>query len=165
MVEVLASRGHHVTLSEVGDTAVQTLNDHNLVFLGSTCHDADLAKPAKQLLEAIDSSPPFKLAGFVTHATYMPEQSERALKLYERWAGNCIHTFHRVSQEKQVTFLGYFHCQGAASPPIEAFIRNTIITDDDEWETYIEETRKHPTKDDLQRAKAFALDVLDKCGG
>jgi hypothetical protein len=65
-----------------------------------------------------------------------------------------------VSEEKQIAFLGYFHCQGAPSPPIETFIHNTILTDDGQWETYIGEVREHPNKEDLQEAREFARQVL-----
>jgi hypothetical protein len=51
------------------------------------------------------------------------------------------------------------------SPPIETFIHNTIITDDDEWETYIEDVRKHPNEKDLEKAKAFALQILAEYKG
>jgi hypothetical protein len=68
-----------------------------------------------------------------------------------------------VSEEKQIAFLGFFHCQGVPSLPIEAFIRNTIVTDENEWETYIEEVRKHPNEEDLQRAREFAQQILGRC--
>jgi len=66
-----------------------------------------------------------------------------------------------VSQEKQIAFLGYFHCQGAPSPPIETFIHNTIVTDKEEWESYIREVREHPNKADLQHARECAQRVLE----
>ena len=161
--EEVLSQGHKVHLKKIAEITSNSLNAYDLVFLGSACHDADLAKPIKQILEGIASLPPFKLAGFVTHATQMPEDGERARELYERWAGNCIRTFHQVSEEKQIAFLGYFHCQGVPSPPIEAFIHNTIVTDKDEWEMYIEEVRKHPNEEDLQKAREFARQVLARC--
>ena len=140
----------------------EDLHDFDLIYLGSACDDTDLAKPVKRLLEDVGTSPAFKLAGFVTHATQMPEDGERGQELYEEWAGNCIRTFHRVSEEKQIPFLGYFHCQGAPSPPIKAFIRNTIVTEKDEWEAYIKGVRVHPNEDDLQKAREFARQVLDR---
>ena len=93
----------------------------------------------------------------------MPEDGERGKELYEKWAGNCIRTFRRVSEEKQIPFLGYFHCQGAPSPPIEAFIHNTIITMEQEWASYIAGVQEHPDKADLQQAREFAGRVLDAC--
>jgi flavodoxin I len=140
--EAVSSRGHEGDLREIGEVTAESLNEYDLVYLGSACHDTDLAKPVKRLLEEIGGLPPFKLAGFATHA------------------GNCIRTFHRVSEEKQIAFLGYFHCQGAPSPPIETFIHNTILTDDGQWETYIGEVREHPNKEDLQEAREFARQVL-----
>jgi len=158
----VSSQGHQVHLKRVAEIK-SDLNAYDLVFLGSACHDAGLAKPAERLLAGIGKSPSLKLAGFVTHATQMAEEGARARELYERWAGNCIRTFHQVSEEEQIAFLGYFHCQGAPSPPIEAFIHNTIVTDKDEWQMYIEEVKKHPTVQDLQDARTFAQHILTKC--
>ena len=161
--EAVLSQGHKAILKQVDEITAESLNDYDLVFLGSTCHDTDLAKPAKQLLEQIGDSSPFRLAGFVTHATHIPERSERARELFETWAGNCVRTFERMSEEKHIAFLGYFHCQGAPSLPIEAFIHNTIITNDDEWAAYSADVRGHPDKADLKKAKEFAQQVLNKC--
>jgi hypothetical protein len=163
----VADRGHEVELKEVGEVAVEGLNDYDLVFLGAACHDSDLAQPAKQFLNAIASAsaiadaPSFKLAGFVTHATRMPEQGERWQALYERWAGACLPTFQRTCEQKQIPLLGFFHCQGAPSAPIEAFIHNTIVTDEREWAVYSAEARTHPDSDDLANARAFARQTLN----
>lgn len=154
------SQGHKVHLKRIAEITPDTLNDYDLVFLGSACHDADLAKPVKRVLEGIASSPPFKLAGFVTHAAYTPEGGEREREVYKEWAARCDLPFHKTSREKQIEFLGYFHCQGAPSSPIEIFIHNTIVTDEDEWEAYIEEVRKHPGEEDLHKARDFARQVL-----
>jgi hypothetical protein len=79
----VSSRGHEVTLSEIGEVTAESLDDCALVYLGSTCHDTDLASPVKRLLEDVGESPSFKLAGFCTHATRMPEDGERERELYE----------------------------------------------------------------------------------
>ena len=161
--EAVSSQGNEAALREVSEVTAASMNSYGLVFLGSTCYSADLADPVKRLLEEVGASPSFKLAGFVTHATQMPDEGEQASELYERWAGNCIRTFHRVSADKGIAFLGYFHCQGAPSPPIEAFIHSRILTDEDEWAAYIAGVRGHPDDVDLEKARAFALQVLDAC--
>ena len=69
-----------------------------------------------------------------------------------------------MGQKEEIDFLGYFSCQGAPSPPIEQFINNTIVTDEGEWEVYIEEVRKHPNNEDLQKARRVALEILEEYG-
>jgi flavodoxin len=161
--EEALSQGYEVDLKKIAEITSNSLDAYDLVFLGSACHDTDLAKPVKRVLEGIASSPPFKLAGFVTHATYTPEGGTREREVYEEWAGRCVVSFNRTSQEKGIDFLGYFHCQGAPSSPIEEFIHNTIVTNDAEWEMYIEQVRKHPNTEDLQNAREFARQVLATC--
>jgi len=161
--EEVLSKGHEVHLKKVNEITADSLDAYELVFLGSACHSSDLARPVKRILEGIAKLPRFKLAGFATHATYTPEGGRREQELYERWASTCVKSFEKASEEKQIDFLGYFGCQGAPSPPIEEFIRNTIIIDEEEWRAYIAEVRKHPTEKDLQKAREFAQEVLAKC--
>jgi flavodoxin len=161
--EEVASQGHEVHLREIGEITSADLNAYDLVLVGSACHDTDLARPAKGILYGITNAPSFKLAGFVTHATLMPEGGKREKEFYERWAANCARSFLQSSQDRQIDFLGFFSCRGAPSPAIEEFIHDTIITDKDEWEAYIEELRQHPDEQDLLDAKNFASQVLAKC--
>lgn len=158
--EEVLSQGHEVHLKRIAEITSEEFDVYDLVFLGSACHDADLAKPVKMILEAIAKSPSFKLAGFVTHATSTPKDGERERELYEQWAGGCAESFERTSQEKEIVLLGYFSCQGAPSQPIEAFIHSVIIPDEDEWEAYVTEVRKHPNEEDLEQAREFARAVL-----
>jgi flavodoxin I len=161
--EELESQGCEVHLRGIREITPDILAAYDLVFVGSACHDAGLAQPVKMFLDQIPSSPAFKLAGFATHASNTPEGGERQRELHERWASGCERSFRHVSQEKGITFLGYFGCQGAPSPPIEWFIHNTIVTNEDEWAAYIHEARKHPDEDDLRRAKEFAQEALAQC--
>jgi flavodoxin I len=84
--EAVPSKDHEVHLKEIGEITSDGLTAYDLVFLGSACHDSDLAKPVKRVLEGIPSSPSFKLAGFATHAAYTPEGGEREREVYEAWA-------------------------------------------------------------------------------
>lgn len=141
---------------------LESLNDIDLLFVGGPCHDSDLARPLKGFLEKLTESPRFKLAGFFTHATSMPDGDIRNAELYARWAGRCHLTFEDTCRHKDIEFLGYFHCQGKASSAIECFIRQEIITDDDEWNEYLPRLRKHPDSDDVENAKKFVQGILDK---
>lgn len=158
--EEATAGGHEVCVKVVGKVGENQMDDYDILFVGSTCHSSDLAAPVKQFLSRIPDGAKFKLAGFVTHSTVMPERDARQKELYERWAGKCPITFDTAAKEKGVDFLGFFHCQGAPSPPIEEFIRQSVIPNDEEWEEYIAEARKHPTSEDVDDARVFARDVL-----
>ena len=156
----VSSKNHESTLKKLKKVKIEELEDYNLVFIGSPCHDSDLAKPALRFLKKIPDSPKYAIAGFYTHSTFLPEGDERIKKLSEKWSGKCIATFEDVKKEKNANFKGYFRCQGIPSPPIEQFIHNTIIKDDEEWATFIEEVKKHPNENDIENAKKFAQDIL-----
>ena len=156
------SNGHQVHLKKVSEVTAGSLSNYDLVFLGSACHAADLATPAKGLLDAIPNSPRFKLAGFFTHSTYTSGGGTNENIMFKRWASKCVTSFQEVHREKQIDFKGYYNCQGAPSPPIQDFIRKEIVTAPDEWDEYIKEVMKHPTSGDLQKAKEFAREILQE---
>ena len=155
-----ASKEHEAHLKKVKDVTAGILNDYDLVFLGSACHSADLAVPVKGILNALSNSPKFRLAGFFTHSTWTPESDGSARTLFNRWASKCIVSFEKISKEKQIDFRGYFNCQGVPSPPIQEFIRREIVKSDSDFEAYLEEAKKHPSSEDLEKAKEFARKVL-----
>jgi hypothetical protein len=155
--EAVSAAGREVALQAIGgadprDITPGTLNAYDLVFLGAACHDADLARPVKELLAAIGDEPNFKIAGFVTHASYTPEGGARERGMHEIWALRWALSFRQAAEEKGFALLGYFGCQGTPSPPIERFIRNTIVKDEAEWHEYIQEVRKHSDEGDLRLA-------------
>ncbi len=137
------------------------LCNYNLLLVGAPCHDSDLARPVKGFLDKLPDSPQFKLVGFFTHATTMPD-SERNKQLFDQWAGRCQSSFEKVCDEKNIDLLGVFHCQGKASEPIEHFIHQEIIKDEEEWNQYLSDLRTHPTHNDVENAKNYALELLDK---
>jgi flavodoxin I len=146
------SKEHDAHLMRIDEVQVSILNDYDVVFLGSACHSTDLAIPAKNILAGLPHSPKFKLAGFFTHAANSAG--------FTRWASKCSESFERVSKEKNIHFKGYYNCQGAPSAPLQEFIRKEIVTSPDAWEEYIEEVMKHPSSEDLQKAKKFAREIL-----
>lgn len=162
--EEITAQNHEVDIERIENVKPESLKEYDLVFIGSACHHADVAAPVKALLKGISPSPPFKMAGFVTHATKMAEGRERNKELYQRWAGKCLKTFTEVSNEKNLEFLGYFHCKGIPNPPIADFIHQEIILDEEEWEEYKEEIKTHPDEKDLLLAKEFVKEVLLKFG-
>ena len=155
-----ASREHEAHLKRVKNISAETLNNYDLVFLGSACHSADLAAPVKKLLKELPESPKFKLAGFFTHSVWTAEQNDHGQAIFDKWASKCIDSFESISKEKQIDFKGYYHCQGSPNLRIQVFIHCAIIRSHDEWEAYIQEARKHPSQADLEKASNFARKII-----
>jgi len=149
-------------LSELKNFTAEKLNNYDLAFIGSPCHDSDIAKPIKQLLENIQESPKFKLACFVTHSCNPPEMGDRFARLFNEWVGKCSNTLDEVVSSKNIDFKGFFRCQGAATPAIENFIHTEILPDKEEFQKFVTESRKHPDKQDIKNAQEFALKIIKR---
>lgn len=141
---------------------LKTINEYDLVFVGAPCHHSDLVKQVQKFLKKLPKGASFKLVGFYTHACMPPETSEEDKVLFERWVGKCQPTFEKIASEKEIDLLGTFRCQAKATPPIEKFIRKQIITDDKKWEEYLPDLRERPKKEDLDKARDFALKILQQ---
>jgi len=161
-IHEISSKNHKPDLRRIKKVKVEELDNYDLVFIGSACHDTDLAKPVLRFLKKIPNSPNYAIAGFFTHSTYLPEGDERRKKLSEEWSGKCSVTFETLKKEKNVNFKGYFRCQGTPTPGIARFIHNSIIKNDEEWAVFIEDLKKHPNEDDIENAKKFAQDILSE---
>ncbi|MFW9908126.1 MAG: flavodoxin family protein [Candidatus Thorarchaeota archaeon] len=160
MKEILSTR-LEVDFHTIRAVDMDALNNYDLLVVGAPCHDSDLAQPAKGFLDKLPESPRFKLVGFFTHATTMPV-NERNRQYYDKWAGRCLSSFESACKDRNIEFLGAFHCQGKASEPIEQFIHREIITDEDEWTAYLSNLRTHPTSADIENAKKYAKEILSK---
>ena len=53
MSEALSAQGHEVRMERVEGITPDLVDGYDLLFLGSACHDADLAQPAKRFLDGI----------------------------------------------------------------------------------------------------------------
>jgi len=157
------STDYEVHLKDMNDISIKDFTEYDLVFLGSACHDADLAHPVLQLFEKTPSTAEFKLAGFVTHASYTLEGGEYEKSMYEQWAGKCSKSFESFAHDNKIKLLGFLNCMGIPSPAIEKFIHDSIVTEEKEWDKYIEEIVKHPNETDIENAKNFAKEILGKC--
>ena len=153
---------HEAQFIKLKDTENMNLEEFDLVFAGTPCHNSDLAIPYQKFLKNIPFQSKFKLAGFLTHACLPPESSEKNKKMFERWVGKCELSFKQLTKERKISFLGFFRCMGAASPPIEMFIHSQIIIDEAEWEEYLPDLRTRPNTIDLDNARQFALNILEQ---
>ena len=157
-----ASEGNEIDLKDLNDISIKAFSNYDLVFLGSACHDSDLTHIVLQFLKTTPKTSDFKLAGFVTHASYTAEKGDYEKEMYDKWAGRCIKSFESFAQDNNISFLGFFNCMGIPSPPIEKFIHDQIVTEEEQWVKYLEIIKKHPDEKDIADAKQFAKEIIEK---
>jgi flavodoxin len=149
-----ASKNHQAELRKIKEVKPEDLSNYDLIFLGGPCQASDLAAPVKRLLNAIPISPKFKAAGFFTHMSPVSEKHNGHEK--------CVASFQNASRDKQIEFEGLYDCQGAPAPRLLEIMRKNVNVSDDEWERNLREMRKHPSTEDIKRAKEFAAKVIAK---
>jgi flavodoxin I len=149
-----ASKKHQAQLKKIKEVKPEDLGNYDFVFLGSPCHSGDLAAPAKKLLAAIPKSPRYKLAAFLTH---MSEVSK------DHGGYNaCIRSLEDFKKDKQVDLKGVYDCQGVPSQQVAELIKKVRNLPAEEFENRMKEARKHPSAEDIQKAKEFVAKVLSK---
>ena len=146
-----ASQSNDSSLIKVEDIEAGSLNDYDLVFIGSPIHAGGLAGPVNELLQALPEAGRFKLAGFVTHAAaaYEKENFEKGMA-----------SFEAISKERNIAYAGAFDCQGRLVPALHEMVKKSRGVSDEEWDAMMAETDKHPSTDDEARAREFAKRVL-----
>jgi flavodoxin I len=148
------SKKNITDLKKAKDVKPEELGQYDLVFLGSPCHMHDLSAPAKKILAAMPNAPKYKLAGFVTHAAVTSEK-------HDNYNG-CFTSFQKACKEKQIGFSGIYDCRGVRAPYIQELVRKSVNVSDAEWDAECKELGKHPSSEDLLKAKEFAKKVLLK---
>ena len=147
------SGAHEADLKTIEEVKPDALGGYDLVFVGSPIHGSGLAFPVKEFLEALPEAAGFKLAGFVTHASFAYEKQG-----FE--AG--VQSFDEISAQKKIAFLGCFDCQGRLSPQLQPMVKEARGMSDDEWAERMATLDQHPDDDDEQNAKAFATETVSK---
>ena len=79
----VSSKNHESTLKKLKKVKIEELEDYDLVFIGSPCHDSDLAKPALRFLKKIPDSPKYAIAGFILTPPFYQKET-KGLKSYLR---------------------------------------------------------------------------------
>ncbi|KFZ26330.1 MAG: flavodoxin [Candidatus Izimaplasma bacterium HR2] len=162
VIHETASINHESTLLPVDKCSIDNLNNYDLLFIGSACHDATLAKPMREFLKSMPNENTFIFAGFYTHSTTLSDGTARNKQLFSDWAGHCEEVFKKTSIDNGIQYIGAYHCQGKASFLIEKFIKYKVINNRKEWKTYKKELRLHPTESELISAKEFTKGIIEK---
>jgi len=147
------SQSNEVDLVKVEEINADKMGGYDLVFIGSPIHAGGLAGPVKELLDALPENPSFKLAAFITHASfaYQPEGFEKGMKALDE-----------ISTSKNITYLGSYDCQGKLAAELQPIVKESQEVSDEEWAKRMAEADQHPDTDDKHKAKEFARDVVVK---
>jgi flavodoxin I len=146
-----ASQSNEASLIKVEDIKAESLNDYDLVFIGSPIHAGGLAGPVNEFLQALPTKARFKIAGFATHASaaYEKENFEKGMA-----------SFEAISKERNIAYVGSFECQGRLVPALHEMVKKSRGVSDEEWDAMMAETDKHPGADDEAKAREFAKRAL-----
>jgi flavodoxin I len=147
------SERHDAELKKVEEVKPDAVRAYDILFVGSPIHANGLAAPVKEFLEAVPDGARFKLAGFVTHASFAYEKAGFEMG---------IQSFDDISKQKHVALLGCFDCEGRLAPELQPIIKQVREASDEEWAERMAELDQHPSADDEQKAKAFARDILSR---
>ena len=131
--------------------AVENLEAHDLSFIGFPIMAFGPAKPAKEFLAAHAAGK--KVALFITHAS--PEDAEPL----EEWLAACREA------ASDADLVGVFNCQGELAESIAALLANS---DDPQIRAFSEgrsETVGQPDETRLEKARAFAREIIEKAEG
>jgi len=153
-IHEVVSAAHDVEMRKVEDTTADRFAASDLVFVGSPIHAGGLAEPVRELLESLPENPCFKLAAFITHASFAYESAG-----FDKG----MQSLDDITKSKGITYLGSYDCQGKLSDELKPMVKQSQDVSDEEWDKRMAEVDQHPNDDDIQKAKDFAKDILAKC--
>jgi flavodoxin len=131
--------------------ATSDLNGYDLAFVGFPVWSSGPAEPARKFLEAHAKGK--KVALFVTHATPPIPQMQGFLN-------GILAKCKAVAAQAQL--VGFFDCQGALSEPVANMCAKSDNPMIKQFAALRPSTLGHPDVEELEKARAFARDVMKK---
>ena len=145
------TRSNEAELKKLEDTDADTFVAYDLVFVGSPIHAGGLSAQVKDLLESFPKDSSFKVASFVTHASFAYEKQG-----FEQG----VQQLFDICKDKNIEYLGCYDCQGRLSPALHDMIKQAQNMSDEEWAERMADCDKHPNAEDEQLAKDFANSMI-----
>jgi flavodoxin len=130
---------------------VESLEGYDLAFIGFPIHASNPAAEAKAFLE--EKGKGKKIAVFVTHAA--PEDQEET----RRYLENCKACLCEAD------LVGMFDCQGELAQSIIELLAKSDNPRHRQFAEYGPQTKGQPDESRLEKARAFARQVVQECGG
>ena len=145
-----ASQANEADCKKLEDITPEGVAGYDVIFIGSPLHSGSLAAPVKECLGVLQASSGQKMAGFITHmAPAYPEQDMESF-------ADLIKT---ACKEKGIEYIGCFDCQGFLAEAMHAALQKKI-NNDEQWAEMVMQMTGHPNEEDVEKANAFAREVL-----
>lgn len=135
-------------MRELGE--LEDLEGYDLAFVGFPVHAGNPAVAAKEFLEK--NGPGRKIALFVTHAA--PEDAEDVPGLLEACRAAAA----------SAELVGFFDCQGELDDNVRDFLLKSDSPKHQEFGKMAHLTKGQPDETRLEKARAFAREVIEKAG-
>ena len=135
-------------MKELGE--LEDLDGYDLCFIGFPVHAGNPAAAAKEFLEKKGAGK--KVALFVTHAA--PEDAEDVPAILDACRAAAA----------SAELVGFFDCQGELDDNVRDFLLKSDSPRHQEFGRRAPETKGQPDETRLEKAKAFARDVIEKAG-
>jgi len=146
-----ASHANKADLKKIEDIAANDITQYDFIFLGSPLHSANLAAPVKAFLNNIQAVPGKKMAGFITH--FAPAYPGQVMDGF-------TDPIKTVCKEKGIEYRGCFDSQGSLIESLHIAVQKKLNLSDAQWTDMVKQMTGHPNKEDMEKAKAFAKQVL-----
>lgn len=130
---------------------VESLEGYDLAFIGFPIHASRPAEEARAFLE--DKARGRRVAVFVTHAA--PEDQEETRQYLE----NCRASLSGAD------LVGMFDCQGELAQAVIDLLARSDNPRYRQFAEYGPHTKGQPDASRLEKARAFARQVMRECGG
>ncbi len=127
---------------------VESLEGFDLAFIGFPIHAANPASDAKAFLE--EKARGRKVAVFITHSN--PEDGENVARYLENCRASLV----------DVDLVGMFNCQGEMAEAIMEFLSKSENPRHRQFAEYAPQTKGQPDESRLEKARAFAREVMEK---
>jgi len=127
---------------------VESLEGYDLAFIGFPIHASNPASDAKAFLD--EKAKGRRVAVFVTHAA--PEDHENVARYLE----NCRAVL------ADTDLVGMFDCQGEMADAIMEILSKSDNPRHRQFAEYAPQTKGQPDESRLEKARAFAREVMEK---
>ena len=147
----VASQANEADLNKLEDISADDLAGYDFILIGSPIHGGGLAAQVKDFLSSIKTGSGQKMAGFITHsaATY-PDQAMDGF----------AEPIKAACTENGMEYKGCFGCQGALTEALHEMVKTSQKLTDEQWAESVKQMTGHPNEDDVDKARAFAKEVL-----